>query len=674
MSDSAEVKLAGDQLDLLCINTIRTLALDGVQKANSGHPGMPMGAAAMAYVLWTRFLKHNPANPRWPDRDRFVLSAGHGSMLLYSLLHLTGYDLALDELKKFRQLDSLTPGHPEYGLTPGVEMTTGPLGQGFATSVGLAIAERHLAARYNRPGHEVVDHFTYTVAGDGCLMEGVSSEAASLAGHLKLGRLICLYDDNHITIDGSTDISFTEDVAKRFDAYGWHVQRIDGNDLAAVSSAIEAAKAEAARPSLIIARTHIGHGSPNKVDSSAAHGAPLGADEVRLTKEALGWPTEPEFFVPDGALASFREALGRGAAAQSQWQARFDSYAREYPDLAAELAATFEGALPTGWQDSLPAFTPADGSPATRVVSGKVLNALAARVPSIVGGSADLAASNDTNLKGLGSFSADDRTGRNLNFGVREFAMGAALNGLALHGLRPFGGTFLVFADYMRPAIRLAALMELPVLYVFTHDSIGLGEDGPTHQPVEHLASLRAIPNLIVLRPADAAEVSVAYRVALETSDAPVAMILTRQGLPIVDRSEHASAEGVARGAYTLIDAPNGDPAVILLASGSEVSLALAARKLLAERGVGARVVSMPSWELFDAQPAEYRESVLPRSVAARLAVEAAIAQGWEKYVGSTGDVVAMSGFGASAPAKALFERFGFTPQAIADRALALLK
>jgi transketolase len=662
------------QLDRVCVNTIRTLAMDAVQQANSGHPGMPMGAAAMAYVLWTRFLKHNPADPAWPNRDRFVLSAGHGSMLLYSLLHLTGYDLSLEELKRFRQLGSRTPGHPEHGVTPGVEVTTGPLGQGFGVGVGLAIAERYLAARYNRPGHSVFDHYVYSIVSDGDLMEGIASEAASLAGHLQLGKLVYLYDDNHVTIDGSTGLSFTEDVARRFEAYDWHVQRVDGDDLGAVAAALSAARAELTRPSLICARTHIGHGSPNKQDSSAAHGAPLGADEVSLTKQALGWPVEPPFYVPAEALAHFREAVERGRTWEEDWRARFAAYQQEHAELAAELETVWAGKLPADWQAKLPTFSPADGATATRVASGKVLNAVAPFIPTLVGGSADLAGSNDTTLKGPSFFDAEHPDGRNFHFGVREHAMGAILNGLALHGeLRPYGGTFLIFSDYMRPAIRLAALMELPVVYVFTHDSIGLGEDGPTHQPVEHLAALRAIPNLLVVRPADASEVAVAWRVALESRMAPVALVLTRQSLPILDRRELAPADGLARGAYVLADAPDARPEAILIATGSEVALALEARKLLAAQGVSARVVSMPSWELFEAQPAEYRESVLPATVPARLAVEAGVAQGWDRYVGPAGGVFGMTTFGASAPAKALFEEFGFTPANVAARALALL-
>ena len=661
-------------LDHLCINTIRTLAMDGVQKANSGHPGMPMGTADMAYVLWTQFLKHNPANPAWPDRDRFILSAGHGSMLLYSLLHLTGYDLPLDELKNFRQWGSRTPGHPEYGLTPGVEMTTGPLGQGFATGVGMAIAERFLAAHFNRPGHTIVDHFTYAIASDGDLMEGISHEAASLAGHLRLGKLIYLYDDNRITIEGSTDLAFTEDVAARFRAYGWHVQQVDGYDLAAIASAIRAAQAETTRPSLIIARTHIGFGSPHKQDTAGVHGSPLGEEELRLTKQNLGWPVEPPFHIPDQALAHFRQAVERGRDWETDWQTRFAAYAAAYPDLAAEWEMAMGGELPSGWDADLPIFKPEDGPIATRVASGKVLNALAPRLPTLIGGSADLASSNKTYLNGQGDFEADTPGGRNLHFGVREHAMGAILNGLALHGgVIPYGGTFLVFSDYMRPAIRLAAMMELPVIYVFTHDSIGIGEDGPTHQPIEQLAALRAIPGLTVIRPADANETIEAWRVALTHRDGPVALALTRQKLPTLDRAQLAPADGLARGAYILAEAENGRPEVIIIATGSEVHVALAARELLAQRDVAARVVNMPSWELFERQPRDYRHAVLPPAITARLAVEAGVAQGWHRYVGPAGDVVSIERFGASAPYKVLWEKFGFTAENVTARALALL-
>jgi len=664
-----------DRLDQLCINTIRTLAMDAVQKANSGHPGMPMGAAPMAYVLWTRFLKHNPTNPKWPDRDRFVLSAGHGSMLLYSLLHLTGYDLPLEELQNFRQWGSRTAGHPEYGLTPGVETTTGPLGQGFANGVGMAIAERFLAEHFNRPSHTVVDHYTYAIVSDGDLMEGVASEAASLAGHLGLGKLIYLYDDNHISIEGSTDLTFTEDVERRFKAYGWHVQRVnDGNDLAAIAAAIEAAQATTEHPSLIMVRTHIAYGSPNKQDTAEAHGAPLGEEEVRRTKENLKWPTEPPFYIPDEVLSHFREAVERGRAWEAEWQARFEAYAAEYPQLAAEWQTAMNGQLPVGWDADLPHFVPADGPLATREVSGQILNAIAPYLPTLLGGSADLAPSNNTLLKKYDSITGDDFSGRNLHFGVREHAMGSISNGMALHGgLIPYTGTFLVFSDYMRPPIRLAAMMDLPMIFIFTHDSVWLGEDGPTHQPIEQLAALRAIPNLIVLRPADATETVEAWRVALTHREGPVALALTRQKLPVLDRTELADADKVARGGYVLADADGEQPDLILIATGSEVHLALEARQQLAVQGVKARVVSMPSWELFEQQPQTYRDQVLPPTVTARLAIEAGVPQGWHHYVGPAGEVIGLNRFGASAPHKTLMEKFGFTAESITSRALALL-
>jgi transketolase len=664
-----------DKLDQLCINTLRTLAMDAVQKANSGHPGMPMGAAPMGYILWTRFLKHNPANPHWPNRDRFVLSAGHGSMLLYGLLHLTGYDLPLGELQNFRQWGSRTAGHPEHGLTPGVETTTGPLGQGFANGVGMAIAERFLAEHFNRPGHTVVDHTTYAIVSDGDLMEGVASEAASLAGHLSLGKLIYLYDDNHISIEGGTDLAFTEDVECRFQAYGWHVQRVDdGNDLAALTAAIEAAQATTEQPSLIMVRTHIAYGSPGKQDTAEAHGAPLGEEEVRRTKENLGWPTEPPFYIPDEVLLRFREAVDRGQAWEAEWQARFETYAAEYPQLAAEWQTAMNGQLRAGWDADLPDFVPADGPLATRKASGQVLNAIAPYLPTLLGGSADLAPSNKTLLEEYESIKDDDFSGRNLHFGVREHAMGSITNGMALHGgLIPYTGTFLIFSDYMRPPIRLAAMMGLPVVFIFTHDSVWLGEDGPTHQPIEQLAALRAIPNLIVLRPADAAETVEAWRVALEHRDGPVALALTRQKLPVLDRTELADADGVARGAYVLADAEGERPDILLIATGSEVYLALEAREQLAEQGVKARVVSMPSWELFDQQPQAYRDQVLPPTVTARLAIEAGVPQGWHRYVGSAGELIGLDRFGASAPYKVLMEKFGFTAENIASRALALL-
>jgi len=663
-----------EQLDQLCINTIRMLAADAVQKAKSGHPGMPMGAAAMAYVLWTRFLKHSPANPKWPDRDRFVLSAGHGSMLLYSLLHLTGYDLALEDLQHFRQWESRTPGHPEVGVTPGVETTTGPLGQGFANGVGMAIAERHLAAQFNRPGHSIVDHYTYAIVSDGDLMEGVSSEAASLAGHLKLHKLIYLYDDNHISIDGSTSLAFTEDVGQRFEAYGWHVQRLaDGNDLSAVEAAIRAAQAETSRPSLILCRTHIGYGSPNKQDSNKAHGEPLGEEEVRLTKQKLGWPLTPAFLIPEEARQEFRKSVARGKTWEAEWQQRLAAYAAAFPEEAARWEQYQSGKLPPGWDAGLPAFAPGDAPLATRAASGKVLHALSPKVTNLLGGSADLAPSNNTYVQGVPEFQPGSYAGRNFRFGVREHAMGSISNGVALHGgLRPYTGTFLIFSDYMRPALRLAALMQAPVIFTFTHDSIGLGEDGPTHQPVEHLAALRAIPGLSVIRPADASETVEAWRVAL-THSGPTCLILTRQNLPVLDRARMQPGGGVARGAYVLADARPGTPQIILIATGSEVAVAVGAQKLLAEKGVAARVVSMPSWDLFERQPQSYRDGVLPPTVTARVAIEAAVPLGWHKYVGPAGDIVGMMRFGASAPGSVNFEKYGFTPESVAARAMAVL-
>ena len=662
-----------ENLDQLCINTIRTLAMDGVQKANSGHPGMPMGMADGAYVLWHRFLRHAPGNPAWPNRDRFILSAGHGSMLLYCLLHLTGYDLPLEELENFRQWGSLTPGHPEYGLAPGVETTTGPLGQGFANGVGMAIAERFLAATFNRPGFPVFDHFTYAIVSDGELMEGVSHEAASLAGHLGLGKLIYLYDDNEISIEGSTDITFTEDVPARFRAYGWQVQEVDGHDLDQIDAAIRAARAETFRPSLVVCHTHIAYGSPNKQDSASAHGAPLGEEEVRRTKEALGWSPDAHFFIPEEVAAEFRQAVERGRAAETEWCEGFERYTAAYPAEAGLLKTLWAGKLPEGWETALPTFAAGDGPLATRKASGAVLNALTTALPTLIGGSADLAPSTNTLLKDSGDFQRESPAGRNLRFGVREHGMGAILNGMALHGgVLVYGGTFLIFSDYMRPPVRLAAMMHLPVVYVWTHDSVWLGEDGPTHQPIEQLAALRAIPNLVVIRPADANETAAAWRVALERRDGPTALALTRQKLPVLSEPSRDPGGTVALGAYILADS-SGIPAIILIASGSEVHLALEARDLLAEKGVAVRVVSMPSWELFEKQPASYREAVLPQGVRARLAIEAGVAQGWERYAGPAGDVIGLDRFGASAPYKTLMAQFGFTAQAVVEQALRVL-
>lgn len=663
-----------NELDQLCINTIRMLAADSVQKANSGHPGMPMGAAAMAYVLWTRFLRHNPKDPAWPNRDRFVLSAGHGSMLIYSLLHLSGYDLPLEELQNFRQWGSKTPGHPEYGLTPGVETTTGPLGQGFANGVGMALAECYLAARFNRPGHQIIDHFTYGIVSDGDLMEGISHEAASLAGHLGLGKLIYFYDDNHISIEGSTDIAFTENHIGRFESYDWHVQHVaDGNNLPALEQAIVEAQNERERPSLISVRTHIGYGSPNKQDTAGVHGEPLGAEELQQTKENLGWPLEPGFLIPDEALSRFRQAIDVGQKLQSRWQKAFEAYQTEFEAAAAEYRRWIDGELPDGWEKEIPQFEPDEKGMATRVSSGKVLNAVAPTIANLVGGSADLAPSTKTLIDDEADFQANHYSGRNLRFGVREHGMGGILNGMSLHGgLIPYGATFLIFSDYMRPAIRLAALSEQHVIYVFTHDSIGLGEDGPTHQPIEQLAALRAVPNLMIIRPCDANETAQAWQAAIGHRGGPVALALTRQSLPTLDRkSQYASAEGLHQGGYILSEAANNQPEIILIASGSEVHIALKAAEMINVKGGPAtRVVSMPSWELFDAQPAEYRQQVLPRAVKAKIAVEAGSPQGWHRYVGEAGQVVALDHFGASAPGQVLFEKFGLTADRVVEKAL----
>lgn len=681
-------------LDLQCINTLRFLSVDMVQHANSGHPGLPLGAATMAYALWTRHLKHHPANPLWADRDRFVLSAGHGSALLYSLLHVTGYDLSLDDLKQFRQWGSKAPGHPERGHTPGVEITTGPLGQGMANAVGMAIAEAHLAVRYNQGGHVPVDHRTWALVSDGDLMEGVAAEAASLAGHLQLGKLVCLYDDNRVTLAAGTDIAFSEDRALRFQAYGWQTLVVDdGNDLEAVNAALDAAQAETTRPSLILVRTHIGFGSPEQ-DSFKAHGSPLGVEDVKRTKQALDWPLDPPFLVPEPALAHFREALARGEKAEADWNMRWRDYAEALPDLAAELQGRLRGDLPADWDADIPVFAADAKGMATRVSGERVINAIATRLPALFGGSADLDPSTKTALKGQGTYNPPlvagedaqgsdaggwSRAGRNLHFGVREHAMGAIVNGLAAHGgFLPYGSTFFVFSDYMRPPIRLAALMGLHVVHVFTHDSIALGEDGPTHQPVEQLASLRAMPNLTLIRPADANETAVAWKVAVETRDRPVLLVLTRQDLPTLDRSQHASAEGLRRGAYVLQEltaegAKAGTPDLILLASGSEVTLILAAAERLHADGLSVRCVSMPSWELFEAQPPSYRDEVLPPEVHARLAVEMGAVQGWHRYVGDQGDVLGVERFGASAPASVLLQEFGFTADNVVLRARRVL-
>lgn len=678
-------------LDELCINTIRMLSIDAVQKANSGHPGLPLDAAPMAYVLWDRFLKHNPSNPTWYNRDRFVLSAGHGSMLLYSLLHMTGYALSLEEIKNFRQWGSLTPGHIERHLETGVEVTTGPLGQGFGNGVGMAIAEAYLAARFNRPDFKIIDHFTYGIVSDGDLMEGVGAESASLAGHLKLGKLIYLYDDNNITLSASTDISFTEKRAERFKAYGWHTQVVlDGNDVDALDKAIKIAREKTDAPSLILVHTHIGYGSPHKQDSFEAHGSPLGVEEVKLTKENLGWPVEPAFYIPKEAEQHYRLAVARGKKAEADWNTTLAAYEKKYPDLAKELKQFMKGDLPQGWNSNIPQFPADPKGIATRVASGKVLQAISEKMPGLIGGSADLNPSTFTELKGAGDFNHPPTSdldtqgssgggwsyaGRNIHYGVREHAMGSISNGLATFpGIIPFASTFLAFADYMRPPIRLASLMQLQVIYVFTHDSIGLGEDGPTHQPVEQVASLRAIPGVIVIRPGDANETAVAWQIAIETRNRPVALILTRQNVPTLDRKEYSSAEGVRKGGYILYDAPQGKPQLILIATGSEIGLIIEAKKKLEEKKIAVRLVSLPSWELFEQQSKEYRDSVLPPSVPSRIGVEAAISMGWERYTGEKGDFIGMSNFGASAPASILMKEFGFTAENVVKRALALLE
>ena len=663
------------KLEELSINTIRFLAADAVEKANSGHPGTPMGLAPLAYVLWERFLKHNPKNPEWPDRDRFILSAGHASMLLYSLLFLTGYDVTLEDIKQFRQWGSRTPGHPEYGKTPGVETTTGPLGQGFANGVGMAMAERFLAAYFNRKGHTIFDHYIYCIASDGDMMEGVTSEAASIAGNLELGKLIYFYDNNHITIEGKTSLTFSgENVRKRFEAYGWQVLvEDDGNNIEAIAKLIVQAQEEKTKPSLIIVHTHIGYGSP-KQDTAAAHGAPLGAEDLKLTKQNLNWPLEPSFYVPDEVLNHLREAVEKGEKADKEWIKRFDAYAKEYPDLAIEWQKFKRGELIDGWDKDLPVFDSKKGPIATRSASGEVLNAVALKIPNLFGGSADLAPSTDTYLRGLGDFLKDDHMGRNLHFGIREHAMGSILNGMFLHGgIIPFGATFLIFSDYMRPPIRLAALMNIPVIFIFTHDSIALGQDGPTHQPIEQLVTLRAIPNMTVIRPADANETREAWCYALTNSRGPVILVLTRQKLPIIDQKKYASANNLTKGAYILSPSKT-EAQVILIATGSEVSLALAAQEKLAEKNISSSVVSMPSVELFDAQPKEYRDKILPPSIKARLAVEAGSPKGWREYVGDEGDIIGINHFGASAPGPVVMEKYGFTVENVVKHALALIK
>ena len=667
--------MSNSTLDQLCINTLRFLAIDAVQQAKSGHPGAPMGAAPMAYVLWDRFLKHNPSDPLWPDRDRFVLSAGHASAMLYSLLHLTGYDLPMDELKRFRQWGSKTPGHPEYGVTPGVEVTTGPLGQGFGNAVGMALVERWLATKFNRPGHEIIDHYTYSIVSDGDLQEGVTAEAASLAGTLGLGRIIFIYDDNGISIEGDTDIAFLEDVPRRFEAYGWQVLGpMDGQDIDAVTAAIAEAKAETSKPTLIVCETVIGQGSPNKAGTAGVHGAPLGDDEVVLTREELGWPYPDTFTIPGEAWEHLSKARERGRQCQDDWQAAVERYRESYPEEARQLHDALSGVLSPGWADGIEGLFADGGSVSTREASGRVMNAIAGAVPNLIGGSADLASSTLTILNSEGHIGPGNFDGRNLHFGVREHGMGAVANGMAAHGgVIPYASTFLIFSDYMRPSVRLASLMGQRVIYVYTHDSIGLGEDGPTHQPIEHLMSLREMPGLTVFRPADATETAMAWQAALEKDDGPTAIALTRQNLPVLDRQTLGPAEGVRKGAYVLWE--SGDsPQVIIIATGSEVHIALQAGNVLASEGVNARVVSMPSWELFEAQPREYRDHVLPPGNRTRLSVEAGATNGWARYVGLDGASIGMSTYGASAPGGVLFERFGFTAERVADEARRLVR
>jgi transketolase len=675
LASAAQVKVNQSDLDLLCINSIRVVAIDAVQKANSGHPGLPMGVAPVGYLLFTRYLRHNPKNPKWLGRDRFVLSAGHGSMLLYALLYLTGYPLSLDEIKRFRQLGSHTPGHPEYHLDLGIETTTGPLGQGFGNGVGMAIAAKHLEARFERDKSGLFDHRIFAIVSDGDLMEGISHEAASLAGHLGLGNIVYLYDDNHVTLDGPSALSFSEDVVRRFDAYGWHTQAVeDGNDLAAISRAIDNAVAETERPSLIRVRTHIGYGSPHRHDSSEAHGKALGVEEVKLTKQFYGWPLEPDFYVPDAAMNEMRRAIERGQELESNWNKRFESYAKAHPAEAADFKASYGGELPKGWDADIPVFTPKDAL-ATRESASKVQNAIAKRVWWLFGGAADLSESTFTNVAGAGNFERGKDGERNIYFGVREHGMSSALNGIALHGpYIPYGSSFLCFTDYARPSIRLAALMKLHVVFVFTHDSIFLGEDGPTHQAVEHLTALRAIPNLTVIRPADANEAAEMWRVAMTHKGGPLMLVLTRQKVPTFDRAEVAPANGLRRGAYVLTETRGRQPEIILIATGSEVQLAVGAKAELEKQGRAVRVVSMPSFELFEREDRAYRDSVLPPSMRRRIAIEAASPLSWYKWVGPEGDVIGMTTFGASAPAPDLAKHFGFTVERVVERALEVLR
>ncbi|HKG68585.1 MAG TPA: transketolase [Segetibacter sp.] len=661
-------------IEQLGINTVRVLSIDAVQKANSGHPGTPMGIAPIGHVLWAHTMNYNPNNPEWPNRDRFILSAGHACMLQYSFLYLTGYDLSLDDIKNFRQLHSKAAGHPEFGLINGVDVTTGPLGQGFANGVGFAIAQKHLAARYNKPGFDLFDYRIYAICSDGDIMEGVTAEAASLAGHLKLGNMIYFYDDNHISIEGDTALAFNEDVAKRFEAYGWHVQEVsDGNDLKALTEAVRNAQQETERPSLIKVRTHIGFGSPNKVDKASAHGSPLGEDEVKLVKKGFGFDPEQFFDVPDEVIKYYRAKGDEGMELEQKWNDLYHSYKEKYPELAAQYDQERSTKLPENWKDNLPVFSAADGKVATRKASGKVLNAIAASLPSLVGGSADLAPSTDTNLDKYSSFTAEDRSGRNFHFGIREHGMGAALNGIALtKGMIPYGATFLIFSEYMRPPIRLAAIMKIRPIFIYTHDSIGLGEDGTTHQPVEQLISLRSIPNLVVIRPADANETAQAWRVAIEHSGGPVALVLTRQNIPVLDQQKYTSAAELEKGAYILSDSEN-EPDIILIGTGSEVSLLMQTQEKLKEESISARVISMPSWELFEKQDESYKEKVFPKTMKKRLAVEAGSTLGWHKYITDEGDIIGMTTFGESAPAEELYKEFGFTVDNVIKKAKALI-
>jgi transketolase len=665
-------------IDNLTVNTIRGLSMDMVQKANSGHPGAPMGLAPAAYVLWTKILKHNPKNPNWLDRDRFVLSGGHASALLYSLLYLTGYDLSLDDLKNFRQWRSKTPGHPEYGHTQGVETTTGPLGQGIANAVGMAMAERHLAAKFNKEGEEIVDHFTYVICGDGDLMEGIASEAASFAGNLGLERLTCVYDANNISIEGNINITFTENVAKRFEAYGWHIIIVnDGNDIKDIENAFKAAKEKKEKPKLIILKTHIAYGSPNKQDTADAHGAPLGEEEIQLTKKNLGLDPDLTFNVSKEVKEHCKKCIKKGEISENEWEKKYDKFAKKYPDAAEKFISAIERKLPLNWDSDIPLFSASDSPIATRSASGKILNSISKKLDTLMGGSADLAPSNKTFLEGVKEFQKSSYEGRNIRFGVREHAMGGIMNGISLHkGIRPYGGTFLVFADYMRPSIRLAALMKQPVIYIFTHDSIAVGEDGPTHQPVEHLASLRNIPNLTVIRPSDASETDVAWRLAIETSDSPIVLALSRQKLPILDRNKYASAKGLEKGAYILSDPDkNSDkkPDIILIGTGAELHVAIDAKNIIEKQGIVVRIVSMPSWELFEKCDNEYKEKVLPSDIKKRIAIEAGISAGWERYVKDEGCVIAINEFGASAPGGQVLENFGFTAENVVKKAMEMM-